>query len=135
MADLTVSSSLVVTQPNAPFETGISGASLTAGMGAYLDPTDDRWKKAVATAQVTAAARGVITHNCSSGQPVRVQTAEEISLGGGITVGQTYIVSTNAGGICPIADLTTGSWVTHVGVGATTNAIDLTMYRSGVQKT
>jgi len=135
MADLAVSSTLVVTHPNAPFETGISGDSLTAGMGAYHDPTDDRWKRAVATAQLTAAARGIITHNCSSGQPVRVQTADEISFGGWITIGETYIVSTNAGGIAPIADLTTGSWVTHIGVGATTNNIDLNVYRSGVQKT
>lgn len=134
MADLTVSSSLVQPSETAPFETGVCGAAFTAGQTGYKDASDSRWKLAVATAQASAAARGIATGNFSTGQIGRFQTHETLNLGGGVSVGTVYAVSTNAGGIAPIADVTTGNWITPLAVGATTNNLSLNIFRSGIQK-
>lgn len=134
MADITVSSSLVQPSATAPYETGVLADEFTAGQAGYLDGSVDRWKKATAIAQASAAARGVITHNGSTGQIGRFQTAETLNFGGGVTQGVVYAVSTNAGGIAPITDVTTGNWITIVGVGSSTNAILLNFFRAGIQK-
>jgi hypothetical protein len=134
MADLTISSSLVQPTETAPFETGVCGAAFNAGETGYLDGSVNRWKLAVASAQNSAAARGIATGNYSTGQVGRFQTAEELNLGGGVTEGEVYAVSVNAGKIAPIADVTTGNWVTTLGVGSSTNNILLQIHRSGVQK-
>lgn len=135
MADAVISSSLVQPSPAAPYETGIAAVQITAGQGVYRDGADrDRVKLAVATALASANARGIATCNASSGQPVRWQTFENLNLGGGVSVGTVYGVSTNAGGIAPITDVTTGNYITTFGVGATTNIIALQVHRSGVQK-
>jgi hypothetical protein len=134
MADITVSSSLVQPSETAPFESGVCAASFTAGQLGYLDGSLNKWKLAVATAQPAAAARGVATANYSTGQIGRFQTHETLNLGGGVSVGTVYAVSTNAGGIAPIADVTTGNWITPVAVGATTNNLSLNIFRSGIQK-
>lgn len=134
MADVTVSSSLVQPSETAPFESGVCGSAFTAGQTGYLDGSLNRWKLAVATAQASAAARGIATANFSTGQIGRFQTAESLNLGGGVAVGVVYAVSTNAGGIAPIADVTATNWITTLGVGSSTNNLLLQIHRSGVQK-
>ena len=135
MADLVISSSLVQPTETSPFESGICGAEFTAGQVGYVDASDSsRWKKAVATASASAAARGIATGNFSTGQIGRFQTHETLNLGGGVSAGVVYAVSTNAGGIAPIADVTTGNFITPLAVGATTNNLSLTIFRSGIQK-
>lgn len=135
MADVTISSSLVQPSETAPFESGVCGAEFTAGQVGYVDSSDsNRWKKAVATAQASAAARGIATGSFSTGQIGRFQTAETLVLGGGVSVGVVYAVSTNAGAIAPISDVTTGNFITPLGVGATTNNVSLSIFRSGIQK-
>ena len=109
-------------------------AEFTAGKVGYLDGSENRWKLATATAAASAAARGIATGSFSTGQIGRFQTGETLNLGGGVTVGQVYAVSTTLGGIAPIADLTTGHYVTPLGVGATTNNLSLSIFRSGIQK-
>jgi hypothetical protein len=46
------------------------------------------------------------------------------------TVGIIYCVSATAGGIAPSADLTTGDYVTILGVGATTNRLAVDIFVS-----
>ena len=57
-----------------------------------------------------------------------------IDLGATLTVGETYVVSTNVGAIAPIGDLTTGDYTKILGVATATDALKLGIYNSGVAK-
>ena len=116
---------------------GISGAELSsAGLLCYVDESDrDRIKKADALTLAKAKVAGVNLNTASTGQYVTLQTNSTYQAGGALTVGQTYIASTNAGGIAPITDLTTGSYVTVWGVATSTANIHIARFASGAQKT
>lgn len=137
MADVTISSSLVQPGDNAPTSWGIAGADLTSpGLLCYIDRADrDRVKKADALTLAKADVAGVNLNVATTGQPVTLQTDSTYAAGGALTVGQTYIASTNAGGVAPITDLTTGSYVTVWGVATSTANIKIARFASGVQKT
>lgn len=90
---------------------GTAGASLTAGQLLYLDAATQTFKLADADASAaTAQVIGMALHAAASGQPIAVLTADD-----NLTVGATlsmsapvYVLSATAGGIAPVADLTTG---------------------------
>lgn len=137
MSDVVISSSLVQPGANAPTAHYISGADLTQpGLLCYVDRSDrDRVKKADALTLQKAEVAGVNLNVASTGQPVILQTDGEYQAGGALTEGQTYNVSTNAGGIAPITDLSTDSYVSIWGVATSTAEMSIVRFPSGVQKT
>jgi hypothetical protein len=137
MSDITISSSLVQPGESVPTSLAISGADFSApGMLLYIDGSDrGRAKKADALTFAKSQVAGVNLNAATTGQPLIYQTDGTYGVGGALTVGTVYVASTNAGGIAPITDMTTGSYVSVWGVALTTAQIDIARFNSGVAKT
>lgn len=111
MADLTITASSVLASASAIVRSGTAGATITAGQPIYIDTADmNKLKLADANASAaTAVVAGIALHGASAGQPLKY-VVEDASFtpGATLTVGQVYVLSATAGGIAPVADLTTG---------------------------
>lgn len=136
MADIVITSSNVVPGADAPWASGLLGETGTAGQAVYLDKSGavELVKLAQATNLAASRAVGVLTNGGSSGQSCRYQTLEEMTLGTTMLVGSVLAVSSNAGGIAPIADVTTGCWITPLCVVSSGTKVKLQPFRSGVQR-
>lgn len=110
-ADLSVTAASVVPGPHPKFVDGTAGATITQGQLLYYDSSAYTYKLADANASATTAAVvGYAANAASSGQPIRVIT-EDDDMTVGATLSMTapvYCLSATAGGIAPVADLTTG---------------------------
>ena len=63
-----------------------------------------------------------------------MQTGGKITIGATVVPGTMYGISATAGGICPMADLTTGNYVTPLGLAISTTVLDMAYARaSGIQ--
>lgn len=132
MANLTIVAANVVKGDTAQTKDGIAGATITAGQVVFLNPTTKRWGLADNNS-VTASERaavGIALNSSSTGQPLEVQVAGTVNLGATLVVGTTYYLSDIPGAIAPAADLTTGEYVTIIGVAVSASmlAMDLGNY-------
>ena len=135
MADITVTVASVVRNETGVEDHGIAGATIAQGMTLYKDSSaSDQLKGAITTTAATANCVGIALNAARSGQPVAFCRKGSMNPGGTVAVGTVYIVSVNAGGIAPITDVLTGQFVTVLGVGTATNAIDINLQASGVAK-
>lgn len=125
-ADLSITATNVVPSANAWIQEATSGTALTSGQLVYLDTTDVDSKglpklKLSDCNSGTAAARvvdGIVIGSVGSGVPVKYviyDPALQIAASG-LTVNNILISSATAGGIAPSADLTTGWYLTVIGV-------------------
>jgi len=137
LADLTITAASVAAGTGASVDRSRNaGASLTAGQAVYLDTSSNTYKLSDADS-ATAAARtvtGVALNAASSGQPVAVLTGGLLTVGATVAVGTMYTGSATAGGICPVADLTTGAYPTAIGWAVSTTQINVVINASGVVK-
>ena len=131
MADISVTAANVKKGSGATTITGTAGETITAGQVLYLDTADNEYKKADADASASAVAAGIALCGAADGQPIIIQTGGNINIGGTVTVGEIYVVSATAGGVAPEGDLTTGNYVTVLGIGTTTANIALKIHSSG----
>jgi hypothetical protein len=113
MADLSVTAASVVPGARARTITGTAGATITAGQLLYYDSSAGTYKLADANSSATTAAVvGIAANGAATGQPVNIIT-EDDDLTVGATLAMTapvYCASPTAGGIAPVADLTTGDY-------------------------
>ena len=133
MADIIVTAANVVAGSNAEKVTGTAGASITAGEPVYKDPSDGKLKPADNTTEAKAAALGIALHAAEDDQPLTYQKSGDINPGATVAVGEVYCVSGTAGGIAPVADVTTGDYLTILGYGTTANNIRLDINATGIQ--
>lgn len=138
-ADVTVTAASVArvtgtgTETDTKITTGYAGATITAGQVLYKDTSAGTWK--LADANLSAAAgrsEGIALNGAATGQPIAVATGGTLTGGFTATVGTIYVLSANAGGIAPAADLASGWRTGVVGVGLTSTTIGLVLYSSGV---
>jgi hypothetical protein len=117
MADLTITAANVApVGSSTQRQTGTAGASITAGQSVYVDGADsNKVKLADADAAASAAAVGVALHAAAANQPITYATSGPVTIGATPVVGQWYAVSTTAGGIAPLADLSSGDFITILG--------------------
>jgi hypothetical protein len=134
MADLTITAANVLAGSGAQFSTGTAGATVTAGQPVYQDATDsNKWKPADGNASLAAATViGIALHASLAGQPLKVQTLGDITIGATVTVGGVYVLSATAGGIAPVADLASGNFTFIIGIGKTASVMTLVMKTAGV---
>lgn len=135
MADLTITAANVLQSTNARVETKyVAGESVTAGQSVYRKASDGRWWKAQndGTAE-EAQFGGIALHAASAGQPLAVQTEGVLTIGGTVAVGTIYAVSATAGGICPVADLSSSAYVSIIGYGQTASLLALAPIITGVE--
>lgn len=121
MADLTITVANIK-----PVKTGSNpsklklvtfGATILQGKTVYYDRNDGKWK--VADGNVSAQVAGTDGFGISmcsglDGQAGVVCVGGDVQIGG-LTAGETYVQSATAGGIAPVADVST-NFVTTIGV-------------------
>jgi len=134
MADISITAANVLTGSNSARETGIAGATVTAGQVVYKEAATGQFKLADCNS-ATAEARvpyGVALHGSLNGQPLTVQTAGTITPGATLVAGVVYYLSGTAGGIRPVADNTTGDFPATVGMAISTTQMTLSFVASPV---
>jgi hypothetical protein len=133
-ADLAVTAANVVASGSAATRQCTAGATITAGQVVYRDSADGKCKLADNNS-ATAAARapiGVALNGAANGQPLQVATEGPVTIGATLTAGVAYYLSGTAGGICPVADLTTGMYPSIVGIATSASVLDIKVHSSGV---
>lgn len=135
MAAITVTASAVIPGTTARLEDFIAGEAVTAGQPVYIKASDGKAYKADANASSEAAgAKGIAVNSApGAGQPLKVQTAGTLAFGAILTNGEIYCVGATAGDIVPEGDLTTGWYVTILGVATSTSNLEIIpgAFRSG----
>jgi hypothetical protein len=134
MADLSITAANVVAGSGATKESGVAGATITAGQAVYKDASDGGKFKLADNDSATAAVRsfyGIALHGASSGQPLTVLKEGPITIGATVAVGTVYMTSSTAGGIAPVADAATGDYVTVIGIGTSTTVIEVQPLAAG----
>lgn len=115
---------------SAPQETVQYGESVTQGQPVYQH-TDGKYYRCDANdGAAKANCKGIaLTPGSTNGygnimKPSAVAGRSVINLGATLTVGEVYVVSATVGAIAPIGDLTSGQYVTVLGVATTTALLD-----------
>lgn len=129
MADLSITAANVVSVADSGLTKGggTAGATITAGQPLYIDASDSNKLKPADNdaSSATANVVGIALHGASNNQPIAYQKTGKITIGATVAVGTAYVLSSTAGGICPIADLGTGDKLTYIGTGETSSVIAL----------
>lgn len=138
MADLAVTANNV--KPGAIVstrETLIAKEIVTAGQSVAKDPSDN--KIGLADANSPTAWKkdpfGIAMNGAQVDQTVVVQKSGKYTCGGTITAGTAWFQSATPGGLCPVADLASGSDVVLMGIGVSTTEIFLSIVDVGAGNT
>ena len=134
MADITITAANVLKGTAARTVEGTAAVTIAAGQTVYLDSSVNTYKLADNSASTTDLVAGIALHSSVANQPIVVQASGNIDLGATLTTGETYVLSTTAGGIAPIADLATTEYVTILGVATGTGNLLLAINNTGIQK-
>ena len=136
MADLTVTAADVLKGSNAQTKSVTAGASVSQGEPVYQDTDDNNERKPAAAGdtQIKANCEGIALNAAEDGQPLTILTSGDLDPGATLTVGETYVVSTTAGGIAPFGDLSSTNYVTVLGVADAAGNLAVDIQVSGIQK-
>jgi hypothetical protein len=137
MADLTVTAASVIAGANASTRTGSAGTTITAGQLIYIDAAGlvqpAKADTVIHSGLVGGNIIGIALNGGSVNQPIQYQVSGNINPGATVAVGTIYIVSpTNAGGIAPIGDAATGTFMSILGIGTSASNILLQPWVTGV---
>jgi hypothetical protein len=133
MADLVITPGNVVAGANATKVQGIAGEGVTAGQAIARDSTTRKLLRAdnnAANADLRTPI-GIALHAASLDQPLMIQTEGDINLGAALTVAAPYFLGDALGGICPVADLTSGEFVTSLGIASSASNFKMKIHVSG----
>lgn len=134
MTDVSITAANVVAGSNATRESGTAGEAITAGQVVYRSSTTGKYMLAdndSATAGAKAP-RGIALNGAALNQPLQILRAGDITIGGTLTAGTDYYLSSTAGGICPRADLGSGDDVVLIGIAKSTSVLNVDIQVSGV---
>lgn len=134
MADLVITATSVVAGVGAKTTEGTAGEAITAGQVVYYDSTARTYKLADCNSG-TAAARipaGIALNGAAANQPVEIVTEGPVTIGATVTAGVGYYLSATAGGICPVADLTTGCYPSFLGFATSASVLNVEIVQAGV---
>jgi hypothetical protein len=108
------------------------GEAVTQGQAVYLKASDGEYYKADADAGTSeiAGAVGVAITPASTDEYGYILTEGPVTIGATMTVGEIYVLSGTAGGICPEADLATADRVTIIGVATSTTVLAIQPFAS-----
>lgn len=131
MADVTVVAAEVLPDSGTATSTGTLGGTVTAGQTVYKDSSGNFQAADANASATTATVAGIAMTGGVSGQPF-IYTSADCTLDPGftVTVGAVYVQSATAGGIAPVADLTTGWRTSIIGVGLTASQLKVKIYNS-----
>lgn len=135
MADLVITAANVVpVADGSTFRQGYAGEVVSAGMPVYLHAASNTLRKAKAnTTAAEAVVSGIACHDAEVGQPLTIIVAGDIGLGAVLLAGKYYVLSgAAAGGIAPVADLTTGWRSSLLGYATTTSNLKVNILNTAV---
>jgi hypothetical protein len=134
MADISVTSTLVLGAAVKTTFYAPAGGTLTAGEPVYIDG-NGLLQKAKNDTAAHVAAVGILLLGGAINQrlPYCGTAGDIITIGGTTVIGETWMVSSNAGGICPVADLMSTFWVFQLGYSINVTQIILTMVNYNIQ--
>lgn len=125
--DLSITAANVTPSANAVIRDGIAGAAITAGQLLYRDSTASYVLKLADANSATAGARvvcGIAINSASSGTKVNYVVSDPaLVIGATVANGTVYVLSATAGGIAPLADLTSGWYGFVIGLGTSTTTV------------
>lgn len=131
MADLSITATSVLASSAARRVVKDAASTVTAGQPVYLT-TSGTVAPADANDSTKASVLGIAENGGATGQPISVVTKDPaFALGATVAIGDVLILSATAGGIAPVADATTGDFVTVLGVAVSTSAINLNPTAAG----
>ena len=117
------------------------GEAITQGQPLYQDTTNQKYYRCDANDGVVKARCSAIALTPGAADaygivalPGTEAGASLVNLGATLTVGEVYCVGATVGQIVPVADLTTGDYVTIVGVAGTAALLDFQVIISNVQE-
>jgi hypothetical protein len=124
MADISITGT-AVKLVGGPTEDIIAGAAVAGGQLVYKEAATNKAKLSdndSATAEVRAI-RGMALHAAAADQPVRIaKNTAVVDVGAAVlTAGVDYYLSGTAGGLCPVADVTSGHDPIRAGMAQTTS--------------
>jgi len=134
MADLSQTAANVKLMSATQVTVGTAGEALTQGQPVYLSAS--KWYRCDAndTAAKAVAAGIVLTPAATDGIVVIAPNGASVDLGATLAIGTTYAVSATVGGICPIADITSGQYPTILGTATTAAKLPLSIIVGTVAK-
>lgn len=134
MANLTITAANVIAGADSVLESGIAGATITAGQLVYKDDTSKKYLLADANSATAAArtVRGVALNGASDGQPLVIQRAGDITYGATLTAGTDYYLSDTPGATCPRADIGSGEYVCLIGLAKSASVLTIAIQAPGV---
>lgn len=134
MSDLSITVANCV-NINAPTRTKIATETITQGQPVYL-ASASTVGKADNNAAGKTTVEGIALNPCTAGQPCTYAYGTggtySITLGVTSTAGLDHYLSSNAGGICPVGDVTSGMRKFRVGYFSTTTTFQLDLKDYGV---
>lgn len=134
MVDITITPANVVAGSNAATAEGVAGATIAAGKAVAKDPTTKRLVLADSNHATPELRKplGIALHAAETNQPLKYLTAGDITIGATVTAGVAYYMSDTPGGICPVADVGSGEYVSLIGLAKSTTVITVDIQHPGV---
>ena len=135
MADLTVTAAnCVVSGTGQRRFSGTAGEAIAAGKTIVLDPTSKKYMLADSNS-ATAALRtpdGIALNSASLNQPINGMSEGDLTLGATMVANTPYYQSDTPGGICPIADVGAGEYLSQIGIAKSTTVLSVAIRSTGV---
>lgn len=134
MVDLVITAASVIPGVGSNTIGGAAGATIAAGQVVYRAAATGQFQLADSNS-ATAEARapvGIALNSASAGQPLSVHTSGPVTIGATLTAGVAYYLSDTPGGICPVADVGAGEYVSLIGLATSTTVLDVSIKSSGV---
>jgi len=134
MADLVITATDVEVENNNAGTFVRFGAAVTQGQVVYRSTADNKYYLADCDASATARAAGIVISNADADNYgyILSGTNAKINLGATLAQGEVYVVSDTAGNIMPITDLTSGQYITILGIAESTSLLRLRPYDSQI---
>jgi len=134
MANLTITAANVgISGTTTRIKSVIVSESVTQGQSVYYDTATNKYTRALSGDVVAKAdAKGIVLTPAGIDGQCVIAIGGLVNLGATLSVGEIYVVSATVGLIAPIGDLTTGHFVTILGVAASASDLDLSIVASAV---
>lgn len=133
MTDLVITAANVLASGQATLETGVAGATVTAGQPVYKEAVTNLFKLSDSNAAGLNSVYGIALHGSLANQPlVVVKNDPSYTPGATLVAGTGYYLSETPGGIQPVADLAAGETVILLGIAISTTKMNLNIFAPGV---
>ena len=134
MADLVITPTSVAVPNNSAGTFVKFGEAVTQGQVVYRSTADNKYSLADCDASATARAIGIVISNVAADDYGYFLGGSGVVINLGVTLaqGEYYVVSDTAGNIMPIGDLTTGQYITQLGIAESTSLLRMRVYDSQI---